>query len=379
MIDNQFPTPDCDAGSYAVSQEIRLLQELGCKVTFVPNNMAHLGNYTKNLQKSGVECIYRPFYKDVGDFIRKRGGEFDLVYVVRYDIAEEVIDDIRENSDAKILFNNSDLHFLREIRAALQNGSEEDLELSKETRTRELKVMENVDAILSYNELEHSIITSLNLKSDNIFTCPWVRSSVPSKTPLEKRNGIAFLGGFSHLPNREAVLYFVEDIMPILRKEIPNLTFHVYGSKITDEIKSLACDDVIIEGFVENVSDIFEICRVFVAPLKSGAGLKGKVIESIAHGVPCVLSPIAAESTGVVDGLSAFIADSPDKWVESIKNLYTSDDTWIDMSNAALELLDKKYSQDQGLEKMKRVLSYLELDPQKDKMSYFKTQLENEG
>lgn len=371
MIDYAVPKPDQDAGSYAAIQEMQLLQELGCKITFIPNNMAHMGAYTEALQVRGVECVYAPFYNNVGEFLKDRGQDFDLVYITRFDIAEEVIEYVRQYSNAKIVFNNADLHFLRELRAALAT-EEKDLKQPIATRDRELAVMRNVDAVLSYNEIEHSVITSHNLTSDNVFKCPWVLSSKRSAVGFSERNGIAFLGGFNHLPNREAVKYFVSDVMPLLRISMPGVKFHVYGSSVPAEIEALACDDVVIEGFVQSLSSVFDTCRVFIAPLLSGAGIKGKVLESISYGVPCVLSPVAAEATGLSHGVSAYIASEASEWVKCIGSLYNDEATWNKMSSASQGLVESMYSFSNGLEKMGDVLRYLELDPALSRRPLFK-------
>ena len=362
VVDYTTPRPDQDAGGYAAVQEIKLLQELGCKVTFVPNNQAHMGVYTEALQRQGVECIYAPFYFSVGEFLKERGSEFDLVYITRYDIAEQVIESVRQFTDARIVFNNADLHFLRELRAALAAG-DASLEAPVETRDRELKVMREVDAILSYNEVEHAVIASHNLNEENVFKCPWVLESRRSLVPFEERSGLAFLGGFRHLPNREAVKYFVSSVMPLLRIAQPGIRFHIYGSHITEDIRSLASDDVIVEGFVEKLSDVFDQCRVFVAPLLSGAGIKGKVLESIAHGVPTVLTPIAAEATGLAQGHSTRIANTPEQWCDFITEIYNSEETWNRISENAHALVNQQYSFANGIERMKAVLNYIELEP----------------
>ena len=362
VIDHSTPRPDQDAGSYAATQEISLLQELGCKITFIPNNLAHMGKHTESLQKRGVECIHSPFYPSVADFLQARGKDYDLVYVIRYDIAEQIIELVKQHSAAKIVFNNCDLHFLREIRAALASG-ESSLEAPIRTRERELQVMRDVDAVLSFNEIEHSVIASHNLKEENVFKCPWVLQDRRSTVPFKQRSGIAFLGGFGHPPNQEAVKYFVSEVMPLLRVSQPDINFHIYGSRITDDILDLACEDVIVEGYVDSLSDVFDTCRVFVAPLISGAGIKGKVLESIAHGIPSVLSPIAAEATGLAHGHSAFIADSPAKWCESIVDLYNDEDTWKRLAKNAHSLVFTEYSRSKGIDRMRDVLTYIELDP----------------
>ena len=362
VVDYATPRPDQDAGGYAAIQEIKLLQELGCKVTFIPNNMAHLGRHTESLQKQGVECIYAPFYTSIGQLLEERGADYDLVYITRYDIAESVIDSVRQFTNAKIIFNNADLHFLRELRAALSSG-QSSLDEPLRTRDRELMVMRRVDAVLSYNEVEHSVIASHNLTEENVFKCPWVLQDKRSVVPFEEREGIAFLGGFNHTPNREAVKYFVDSIMPLLRIAQPGIRFHVYGSRVSDDIAALASDDIIIEGFAASLSEVFDTCRVFVGPLLSGAGIKGKVLESMAYGVPSVLTPVAAEATGLTHNHSALIVNEPTEWCDSITNLYNNKTLWEDIAYNSNALVHTEYSVEHGLKKMEDVLRYVELEP----------------
>ncbi len=370
VVDYATPRPDQDAGGYAAIQEIRLLQELGCKVTFAPNNMAHMGRHTEILQRQGVECIFSPFYNSIGDFLKERGQDYDLVYITRYDVAEQVIESVRQFTDAKIVFNNADLHFLRELRAALACG-DISLEVPLNTRDRELQVMRDVDAVLSYNEVEHSVIASHNFTEENVFKCPWVLQDRRSEVGFEQREGIAFLGGFDHQPNREAVKYFVHSVMPLLRIAQPGIQFHVYGSKVTPDIEALACDDVLIKGYVESLTDVFDTCRVFVAPLLSGAGIKGKVLESIAHGVPCVLSPVAAEATGLLHRHSVLIANEPEQWSRYITELYNDATLWEGMADRSHDLVNTQYSHGEGLRKMENVLRFIELEPAENRPSLF--------
>lgn len=371
VIDYTTPRPDQDAGGYAAIQEILLLQELGCKVTFAPNNMAHMGRHTETLQKNGVECVFAPFYSSVGNFLKQRGRDFDLVYITRYDVAEQVIPSVREFTNAKIIFNNADLHFLRELRAALANGNTP-LEGAIKTRERELQVMREVDAVLSYNEVEHSVIASHNLSEENVFKCPWVLKDKRSRTTFQNRDGIAFLGSFNHQPNREAVKHFVSTVMPLLRIARPGIKFHVYGSNVSMDIEKLACDDVVIEGYVESLSDVFDKCRVFVAPLLSGAGIKGKVLESIAYGIPSVLSPIAAEATGLLHRHSTLIANSPEEWSSYIAELYADEEMWKKMADCSHELVNTEYSLEGGLRKMRDVLDFVELEPAESRDRLFR-------
>lgn len=362
VIDYTTPQPDRDAGSYAAVQEMLLLQSLGFKVTFVPDNVAYLGDATDYLQRAGVECQYAPFILSIPELLEARGTEFDLVYVTRYSIAERHIDAIRKFApQAKVVFNNADLHFLREIRAAINQQSKEHLAGALKTRNDELSLMRRVDLVLSYNEAERAVILSHNLDSTSIARCPWV-VKVPDNTPdFSERRGIAFLGGFSHHPNVEAVEYFVREVMPLLRQRLPGVPLRIYGSDIPDRIQQLADTDVVIEGWVPDVEEIYSSCRVFAAPLRSGAGVKGKVIGALASGVPCVLSSVAAEGIGIRDGQEAMIAEKPTEWSENLANLYQDRDLWLRVRTMGRRFAASEFSFSKGQKLMQKALEGVDI------------------
>lgn len=362
VLDYTTPQPDRDAGSYAAVQEIRLLQSLGFKVTFLPDNLAYLGSHTEALQRAGVECVYAPFVTSVKEALETRGSEFELVYLTRYSIAERHIENIRQFApQAKVVFNNADLHFLRELRAAIAAKSQDGLTHALKTRDDELALMRKVDLVLSYNEAEHAVIVSHNLDSSRIARCPWVVELPEHMPQFEQRRGIAFLGNFSHSPNVDAVEYFVREVMPVLRERLPAIVLRIYGSSIPNKILRLAEDDVSIEGWVPNVSQVYENCRVFIAPLRSGAGIKGKVIGALAFGVPCVLSPIAAEGTGIRDGQEGLIADSPAQWADSIARLYEDRTAWERMHQAARTYAASEFGFAKGRKLMQTALEAVDI------------------
>lgn len=354
FIDYTTPRPDQDAGSYAAMQEIRLVQSLGYKVTFVATNMAHLGKYTEDLQKLGVEMIYAPFYMTMQDFLSQRAAEFDAFYITRFYVAREVLSQIRARAPAaKILFNNADLHFLREIRAAHANGDQQRLEDARQTREQEMGVIGQVDVVLSYNESEHAVIEAYSEGKAKVLRTPWVVDIPAQIPPLGGRSGLSFLGSFRHHPNAEAVLWFVREVMPRLNSRQPDLTLSIYGSRMSDEIKTLASDSVKPVGFVQDVADAFDPHRIFVAPLLSGAGIKGKVLEALARGIPCVLTPVAAEGIGLRHGQDCLIARTADDWVASITRLNQDDALWQKMSDTARQYMADHYSFAQGRSAMR--------------------------
>lgn len=360
-IDYATPRPDIDAGSYAAIQEIKLLQSFGMKVSFVPENMAYFGNYSQDLQRMGVEVLFYPFYASINEIIETRGKEFDIFYITRYNIAEICIDKIKEvNPSAKIIFNNADLHFLRELRFSLQQ-KDTNLKSVNETKNRELKVMEKVDAILSYNESEHAIILSHLFKDENIFLCPWVLEKKFTKNNFEERRDIVFLGNYNHHPNFQAVEFFVKEVMPGIRALNKGIKFRIYGSNMGNKLDEFVADDVILDGYIPNLEAMFSTARIFLAPLLSGAGIKGKVLESMAYGVPTILSPVAAEGTGLNHKISTFVARSPDEWVEYIEKLYNNKDEWNKISENSKIIVEEKYSFEKGVAAFKEMFEYLEI------------------
>ncbi|MGQ7845721.1 glycosyltransferase [Granulosicoccus sp. 3-233] len=361
MVDNGFPRLGQDAGSYAAIQELKLLLALGCKVTFLPHNLLHLGVHVNYLQQLGVECVHAPFHRSIQKFMERRAAEFDAVYVTRYVVAEKIIPLVRQYSEARIIFNNADLHFLREMRTAWVSG-QEDLSAAEETRRRELAVMKSADAVLSYSDVEIEIIASHILDRHKLFRCPWVLQAESSGKPVGKRSGITFLGGFGHPPNREAVTWFVEHVMPLLMARRPTLRFHVWGSHMPEDSGWDRQEGVVLEGYAKSLDDVFTETLAFVAPLQAGAGIKGKVLDSLAYGVPTVLSPVAAEATGLVDGRSTLIAHSPEQWVSHIERLLDDQALWEDIRANAVELRDRCYSRASGVAAMQGVFDNLKLD-----------------
>jgi len=148
--------------------------------------------------------------------------------------------------------------------------------------------------------------------------------------------------------------------MPLLRKKLPGARFLVYGSNVPESIEALECADVIIKGYVEDVAEVYDNCRVFIAPLKTGAGLKGKVAGALAHGAPTVLSPIAAEGLGIVDGREALVASTPEQWATSISELYNDRGRWDAISDAARSFSARQFSFESGSKSMRAALEQIE-------------------
>lgn len=343
FLDYTTPCPDRDAGSYAAIQEMKLVQSLGYKVTFVPQNLAHLGAYTHDLERDGIEVVAAPFCLSLDDFLDTRGQEFDAIYITRYYVGRAVIDKIRRAAPkAKVLFNTADLHFLRTLRTALVQQDPDGIDKARDIRGEELAMIARADVVLSYNDVETAVIQSHTDGVVPVVKCPWV-VEMPGDVPgFETRSGLSFLGSFNHHPNREGLTWFARDVMPQLTE--PPRVLSVYGANMDDSLRALASDVINPVGYIKTVDMAYNRHRIFVAPLLSGAGIKGKVIAALAHGVPCILSPVAAEGVGLRDGHDCLIAQSAAEWVSAIQRLYDDAALWQSLSQNARSYVEEDYS-----------------------------------
>ncbi|MGL6211676.1 MAG: glycosyltransferase [Paracoccaceae bacterium] len=345
FIDYATPRPDRDAGSYAAVQEIKLVQSLGFKVTFLPENLAHLGAYSDDLQAQGVELLTSPFVQSLTDYLQENAHQFDAVYITRYHVAKNLVGTIRSaNPRAKILLNNADLHFLRQMRAAHADGNADKMAEAELVREAEIGVMRTVDLVLSYTEIEHAVIQSHSQNAVRVMKCPWVVDLPPAPPPRKGRRGLSFLGNFLHFPNVDGAEWVAREVMPAVASVLPGTQLSIYGSGMGDSIRALASPNILPVGFVKDVSQAFDPHLVFLAPLLSGAGIKGKVLGAMAAGIPCVLSPIAAEGIGLRSGTDCLIARSTADWVDAIQRLHLDADLWQAISENARAYVGSAFS-----------------------------------
>ncbi|WFN58388.1 glycosyltransferase [Synechococcus sp. CCFWC 502] len=369
FLDHGTPRPDRDAGSHAALVEMELVQALGYKVSFLPTNLAWLGSYTEALQRQGIEVLHAPFTLSLEQFMQERGGEFDFIYITRYTTVRDSLHLLHLYApQARLIFCNADLHYLRELRQARAANHEPEatkalLEAVQETRRQELEAIRAVDLTLSYSEIEQAVIEAECLGQAATARCPWVVEVVGEPTTLHDRNGIAFLGNYQHPPNRDGVTAFLEQVWPGLRQRLPDLELHLYGSGLSAEQHQAwqQTPGLRVHGWVTDAAVVYERHRVFIAPLRAGAGIKGKVIAALAHGIPQVLSPVAAEATGLRHGGEVFIARQSSEWEQAIANLIHDDQLWTRCSQAALEHARSHYSRQRGLELMADALAQLHL------------------
>jgi O-antigen biosynthesis protein len=347
FIDETVPTPDQDAGSNAAIEHMRALMELGYKVTFLPSdNMAKIDPYTGQLQKLGIECLYYPFCWSVEEVFRKATDKPDLVYLHRYANASKYATMVRRYfPDCRIVYNVADLHFLRmERQAVIEPNAVTSAQVAMQRRS-EISAMESVDCVIVHSPVEAALLREAE-PSLNVEVVPWTVRARPTPRDFADRSGTAFVGGFGHPPNADAVRYLVGEILPLLRRQLPDCTTYLVGSKMPDEIMNLQVPGVVSLGFVSVLADILHKLRCTVVPLRYGAGIKGKVLESFAHGLPCVMSEVAAEGLELPEDLAWLVARSPAEFAEKLAKVHEDAVFNRKLSEAGLAYIAQRNSAD---------------------------------
>ncbi len=361
IIDAYTPEPDQDSGSVRLVNLMRCLLEMGYGVTFFADNRAWDGNYTRSLQAMGVEACYDPWLGSAEAFIRERGRDFSQVIISRHYIAGQYVSLLRSHApQAKFIFDTVDLHFLREERLAELENSTALRQVAKQTRRSEMGVIRAADATLVVSQVEQELLADSAPDAD-VFVLSNIHELGVDPPGFTQRKDVYFVGGYQHPPNIDAARWFVQEIWPLINKALPDVHFHLIGSKAPDAVRELGnVAGVTFHGFVERLEPFLDECRVSVAPLRYGAGVKGKVNQAMAHGQPVVATPAAVEGLHAVDGSDVLIAANPGDFAQAVIKLYQDQALWERLSVNGRRNVETHFSKDAAKRDISKLLSALE-------------------
>jgi len=352
FIDHYVPTFDKDAGSRTVFAYLKMFVDQGFNVKFMGDNFTATQPYTAILQQMGVEVLYGDWYRwSWKEWIKVNADCFDYVFLNRPHISARYIDFLREKTNAKIIYYGHDLHFLRVMREYELTGDKKLLAESDNWKKKELALMQKADMSYYPSEVEaqaiHEIDPSIRVKAIPAYLFDKVEDV---RYSASERRDLFFIGGFAHSPNVDAVKWLAKDILPLLREKLPGIQVHVAGSGVTSEIKALEGNGLIIEGRIsdEQLEQFYAQCRVNIVPLRYGAGIKGKVVESMRFGLPVVTTSCGAE--GIMNAENCLIvADTAEEIAEKIAALYMDEEKLRAVSAAGIDYVRENYSQDNAV------------------------------
>ncbi|MEA3638321.1 MAG: glycosyltransferase [Lamprobacter sp.] len=362
IIDSYLLMPDRESGSQRMVNMIEIMQQFGCKVTFAASNLEAPQPYVRNLQQKGVEVLYRPCVKSIRRHLAECGGRYEMIVLSRADTASRSMADVRRYApQARCVFDTVDLHFLREQRYSDLMNNQHARNIAANRRREELSLIEQADTTLVVSSIERDLLKELKPSADIrlLSNIHQVESDIPGDAD---RSGVIFIGAFAHPPNIDAVLWFCQDIWPLVVAKHATLTLSVIGAEPPRKIRALASERVHILGQVEQIAPYFRGAKLSVAPLRYGAGVKGKINQSLANGLPVVATTMAAEGMFLEDGASALLADSPEAFAHAISRLIEDQNLWRILSAGGLEVTRRHFSFEAARSMLATLLRVEDLD-----------------
>lgn len=343
VIDATTPEPDKDSGSVRLVNILRGMVQLGLKPTFFAENRQFLAGYSDALQQLGVEVLWGGWLDPVAH-LREHGPRYRAIFVSRHYILAPLLSVIREYAPrARLLFDTVDLHYLREQRAAALENRADLARQAAKTQLAELRLVRAADVTLVVSPIEQALLER-EVPGARVVVLSNVHEVAGPGPAFAERKDLYFVGGFQHTPNVDAVAWFVREIWPAITAALPDVRFHIVGSRMPDTIRALASDRIVTHGFVPSMDPFLDGCRLSVAPLRYGAGVKGKVNQSMAHGQPVVATSIAAEGMNLRHGEDVLVADDAAGFAAQVIRLYGDEALWNRLAQAGLVNIEAHFS-----------------------------------
>jgi O-antigen biosynthesis protein len=363
IIDDLPPLPDRAAGSLRMYHTVRQMLGLGYQITYVHLTGARLDEAARKhmfeFMRQGVEFIWfeyelwwadrekesvKPRLEALVKYLELKNRAPEMIYICFWHIAGYFIDQIRKAApDVPVIVDSMDLHFLREQRQAEVTKDPALRKKAEQTKVRELEVYRKADAVTTVT-LDDRAALRKEIPDKAVLIMTDVHDPVSYRVDFERRKDLVYVGNFNHTPNEDAVLWFVKDIFPLVRREIPEIRFLIVGNNPTEKVKKLASDSIVVTGWVPEMKPFLDQCRVEVVPLRYGAGNKGKVGEALAHGLPIVTTAIGAEGMNILPDVHAYVADDPEEFARKTIQLYRDGTAWRQFSDEGKRLIGSQYS-----------------------------------
>lgn len=357
FIDRYVPQFDKDAGSKSTLAYIKAFLKMGYQVKFIPEDFKADDVYSVYLEQLGVEVLTGSFYLlNIEKWLMDYGKHINVVFANRPYTTFKFLDVLKKSIAGKLIYYGHDLHYKRELLEYDFTRDKALLAHANLMKQLEYNIMEQVDVVFYPSFLEVEEIKKADNRI-NVHAIPVFVYEEPSKIqPKEAkhRKNLLFVGGFAHEPNVDAVVWFVQEILPKVLSYLPEVVLQVIGSNPPEKIKELASDHVVIRGFVseEDLEKAYLETRIVVVPLRFGAGMKGKVIESLYYQIPVVTTNVGAQGLLEYDEVMR-VKDEAIAFANELIQIYNDTDSLDQMSSSMPKYIENYFS----LEAAQKILS----------------------
>lgn len=355
VVHSELPLHDRNAGSLRLRRVLELMVADGHRVTFVGRAGVGQERYAAELRALGIEVHpvdaqrlrargvnVRGVGIDLPALLRR--GRFDLAWLSFYDVAEDYLGEIRAFSPAtRIAIDTVDVHHLRERRGAELSGDAAALAAADRTRAREAAVYGAADALIAVSDDDARALREL-APDVPVHVVSLVQPEAEPGPSFDERSGLVFVGNFAHAPNADAITHFCATAWPAVREVVPDARLTIVGTQPSEAVRALAGPDVEVTGWVDEVAPYLHAARVAIAPLRFGAGVKGKIAEALGHGLPVVSTTIGVEGMALRNGHDVLVADDPAAFAAAVARAHHDRDLWERLAAAGREYIEENLS-----------------------------------
>jgi hypothetical protein len=341
-----WPEPKSSAAGSRMMQLIELFQTNGYAITFASTaqnldfsvDVSVLGVSAKTIELNS--STFDDFVKDLNP---------NIVLFDRFMAEEQFGWRVSESCpNALKLLDTEDLHCLRQARQLAVKENREFIyeDLFSEVAKREIASILRCDLSLMVSEFEMELLQKqFTISKDLLFYLPIFAERLNLIPSFIERNDFVFIGNFLHEPNWDCVKYLSETIWPLLHNKLPDAKMLIYGAYPSQKVLELhkPKQNFYIKGRANDAFEVVNNAKVVLAPIRFGAGIKGKLLEAMRCGTPSVTSSIGAESMAGTFDWNGFVKDNPNEFVDAVVQLYEDENLWKQSQENGFVILDKRY------------------------------------
>lgn len=340
VIDSYMPSYDRESGSRRLFELLKIFKALNYHVIFVADNGVREEPYVSVLQNLQIEVLYTQsgYGETIEAQIESRLQLINLAWICRPELNQKYAPLIRQQPEIKLIYDTVDLHYLRLKRAWGINPSHCPKEEWVEMQAQELNMAQEADLTITVTTMEQKILEAQGI--EQVAVIPNIHRTHQERLPqFEQRSGILFIGSYNHAPNVDGVLWLCQEIMPFVWQINPDIKVTLLGNNPSPEVLALASDRITVTGYIEDVSPYFLSHKLSVSPLRYGAGMKGKIGQSLEYNLPVVSTHIGMEGMNLVTEEHVLAANNALDFAQQIIRLYTDADLWNKLSSNAAQAI----------------------------------------
>ncbi|HCV43755.1 MAG TPA: hypothetical protein DGH68_09755, partial [Bacteroidetes bacterium] len=360
VVYEHLPAFDRTGGDFYAYSLFRSILAAGHKITLVARDtFADPGmteHYRKEYARLGIEVHCLEQIQNVNGDLQRftikmveevvAGRRFDSVLIFWWHIAQQFSQQLRNLLPAaRIVVNSVDIAYMRLLRQAALHDNVEEWYEAATTKRNELDAYAMADVVLAITEDDEAVLKK-HLPGKCTAVVPYIHTLDPSTKGYAERRDLVFVAFFEHRPNADAAQFFVSKIFPLVRKQLPGIMLYLVGSAPPAEVKALACKDIIVTGFVPELKPYLQQARVSIVPMRYGAGMKGKIGQSLCEGAPVVTTSIGAEGMNLKDGEHVLIADGAEAFASAVVRLYKDQSLWEAIVRGGRQIVHERWSEE---------------------------------